>query len=179
MHSQVNLFDDSSSNSSHGRQTTYSHARTLSVPVSPHAPEGSTIPEEVQLDYLEIASIPPLPLYALLAADHDTTLTKTMDGSNSRGKSDNQDYGGLFHAEMALRWIPKLYWSWLWLYFSEWDGNIYLDIINHILHMKILWIFFYKFESCFIILNTNVINCLLLCFEVMMSLMIPLMMMLI
>ena len=103
MHRQVNLFDDTSSNSTHVRQTTYSHARTLSVPLGSHTPEGSTIPEEVQLDYLEIASIPPLPLYALLAADQDTTLFKVVDGNNSRGKSDNMDYSGLFHAEMALR----------------------------------------------------------------------------
>ena len=102
MHSQVNLFDDSSSNSSHGRQTTYSHPRTLSVP-SPHTAESSTIPEEIHLDYLEISSIPPLPLYALLAADQDTTLFKNIDATNSMGKSDNQDYTGLFHAEMALR----------------------------------------------------------------------------
>ena len=98
MHSHANVFDDSGSNSSSSRQGQYSHPRTLSV--SPHN-EASTIPEEVQLDYLEIASIPPLPLYALLAADQDSSLVKVVDVNSSRGLSDNQDYSGLFHDELS------------------------------------------------------------------------------
>jgi hypothetical protein len=37
---------------------------------------GSTtaIPEELTLDYAEITSIPPLPLWTLLAADKETTV---------------------------------------------------------------------------------------------------------
>lgn len=46
---------------------------------SPLEQRGSTtaIPEELTLDYAEIASIPPLPLWTLLAADKET-VTKTQ-----------------------------------------------------------------------------------------------------
>lgn len=57
----------------------WSRSRTLSVSygagnASPLGePRGSTtqIPEEVTLDYAEISSIPPLPLWILLAADKE------------------------------------------------------------------------------------------------------------
>lgn len=69
--------DDDSRNS---KQRAWSRSRTLSVSyvggsTSPLGePRGSTtqIPEEVQLDYAEITSIPPLPLWILLAADKET-----------------------------------------------------------------------------------------------------------
>ena len=34
--------------------------------------DSSTLPEEINLDYIEIASIPPLPLYALINVDSNT-----------------------------------------------------------------------------------------------------------
>ena len=54
----------------------WSKSRTLSVSyagTSPLEHRGSTtaIPEEVTLDYAEITSIPPLPLWTLLAADKE------------------------------------------------------------------------------------------------------------
>lgn len=44
---------------------------------SPLEQRGSTtaIPEELTLDYAEISSVPPLPLWTLLAADRETTST--------------------------------------------------------------------------------------------------------
>ncbi|XP_022241502.1 dmX-like protein 2 isoform X2 [Limulus polyphemus] len=62
---------------------------------SPMDPQGSvsTYPEEVQLDYVEITSIPPLPLSILLAADREiitrSTPTHTNDGNV-------KDYSDLF-----------------------------------------------------------------------------------
>lgn len=61
------------------RQRGWSRSRTLSVSyaagtTSPLEQRGSTtaIPEELTLDYAEITSIPPLPLWTLLAADKET-----------------------------------------------------------------------------------------------------------
>jgi hypothetical protein len=47
-------------------------------------PRGSTtaIPEELTLDYAEITSIPPLPLWTLLAADKETANTKQKHNDN-------------------------------------------------------------------------------------------------
>ena len=100
----------------------HQRVRPLSVatPQSPH--EGpQTIPEEMQLDYIEISSIPPLPLYALLAADHDTstftqgeTATNTHDGAapdySSLFDPDNVDSDLMdpFDAEDELSTSPKV-----------------------------------------------------------------------
>ena len=80
-----------------GRQRMFSHQRALSVaaPSSPN-PEARTIPEDIQLDYIEISSIPPLPLYALLAADHDTTGVYTPSDSKKLDTTE-QDYNTLFN----------------------------------------------------------------------------------
>lgn len=83
-----------------GRQRMFSHQRALSVaaPASPN-PEPTTIPEDIQLDYIEISSIPPLPLYALLSADHDTaSYTPNMDAKQVRETKPGaeQDYNALF-----------------------------------------------------------------------------------
>ena len=55
-----------------GRQRLFS-APTLTAP--PGSPE--MLQDEVQLDYSEISSIPPLPLYALIAADDDVPTVYT------------------------------------------------------------------------------------------------------
>lgn len=39
---------------------------------SPHRRKSMVALEEPQLDYAQVESIPPLPLYALLAADHQS-----------------------------------------------------------------------------------------------------------
>nr|CAD7457416.1 unnamed protein product [Timema tahoe] len=51
------------------------HVATQAGTTSPLEQRGSTtaIPEELTLDYAEITSIPPLPLWTLLAADKETT----------------------------------------------------------------------------------------------------------
>ncbi|XP_064608806.1 dmX-like protein 2 isoform X2 [Liolophura sinensis] len=67
--------------------------RTMSV-------SGTTAPElagdfEPALDYVEISSIPPLPIHALLAADSDTAYKAELSPSG-RQKSTQQDYSDLF-----------------------------------------------------------------------------------
>ena len=55
--------------------------------------------EEAPLDYEEIESIPPLPLYALLAADHDeatTTNAAAIGGGEKHKNASGDDYSELF-----------------------------------------------------------------------------------
>ncbi|XP_069136751.1 dmX-like protein 2 [Argopecten irradians] len=54
--------------------------------------------EEVKLDYKEISSIPPLPMYALLAADEDNTVAKadTITSGGQVTTTTEKDYGDLF-----------------------------------------------------------------------------------
>ncbi|XP_069696328.1 dmX-like protein 2 isoform X4 [Periplaneta americana] len=86
------------------RQRGWSRSRTLSVSyigagtTSPLEQRGSTtaIPEELTLDYAEITSIPPLPLWTLLAADKETS---TMSAQMSE---DQQDYNDLFDGNLAV-----------------------------------------------------------------------------
>ncbi|KAJ8668951.1 hypothetical protein QAD02_000210 [Eretmocerus hayati] len=73
----------------------WSRSRTMSVSyvggtTSPLEPRGSTghIPEELTLDYAEITSISPLPLWTLLIADKETSTVQQAD--------DKQDYNKLF-----------------------------------------------------------------------------------
>ena len=80
------------------RQRLLSRSMTVTQPASPH--DGPTIPEEVSADYIEISSIPPLPLYALLAADKDTAPNREAATGTKQG-SNTQDYSTLFHAGMA------------------------------------------------------------------------------
>nr|XP_018898945.1 PREDICTED: dmX-like protein 2 isoform X2 [Bemisia tabaci] len=81
------------------RQRGWSRSRTLSVSyagaTSPLEQRGSTtaIPEELTLDYAEITSIPPLPLWTLLAADKESSVKKTNE--------DTQDYNKLFDGNIA------------------------------------------------------------------------------
>jgi hypothetical protein len=65
---------------------------------SPLEQRGSTtaIPEELTLDYAEITSIPPLPLWTLLAADKEApTMSAQMN-------EDQHDYNDLFDGNVAM-----------------------------------------------------------------------------
>ncbi|KAG5673298.1 hypothetical protein PVAND_003358 [Polypedilum vanderplanki] len=83
------------------RQRGWSRSRTLSVSYpagtssSPLEPRGSTtqIPEELTLDYAEITSIPPLPLWTLLAADKENI--------NQQQKEEVKDYNELFDSNVT------------------------------------------------------------------------------
>lgn len=64
-----------------GGVRSWSRSRALSLATStsplPHSPNEqrgsvSVFPEEVTLDYVEIQSIPPLPLFTLLATDKES-----------------------------------------------------------------------------------------------------------
>lgn len=76
----------------------WSRSRTMSVSyggaTSPLEPRGSTtqIPEELTLDYAEITSISPLPLWTLLIADKETNA--------SQQNEDKQDYNKLFDGQV-------------------------------------------------------------------------------
>ncbi|KAG4080274.1 hypothetical protein HA402_010766 [Bradysia odoriphaga] len=78
------------------RQRAWSRSRTLSVShvgaSSPLEQRGSMtqMPEELTLDYAEITSIPPLPLWTLLAAD------KEVSGISTKKKEESKDYNELF-----------------------------------------------------------------------------------
>ncbi|KAH0954621.1 hypothetical protein HN011_003189 [Eciton burchellii] len=77
----------------------WSRSRTMSVSyvgtTSPLEPRGSTtqIPEELTLDYAEITSISPLPLWTLLMADKETNLPHQQ-------KEDKHDYNELFDSNL-------------------------------------------------------------------------------
>ncbi|XP_033750320.1 dmX-like protein 2 [Pecten maximus] len=60
--------------------------------------------EELKLDYKEISSIPPLPMYALLAADEDNTVAKadTITSGGQVTTKVEQDYGDLFDSAPNL-----------------------------------------------------------------------------
>lgn len=66
-----------------GGSRSWSRSRALSLATStsplPHSPNEqrgsvSVFPEEVTLDYVEIQSIPPLPLFTLLSTDKETNI---------------------------------------------------------------------------------------------------------
>ncbi|XP_032686027.1 dmX-like protein 2 isoform X2 [Odontomachus brunneus] len=77
----------------------WSRSRTMSVSyagtTSPLEPRGSTtqIPEELTLDYAEITSISPLPLWTLLMADKETNLLHQQN-------EDKHDYNELFDSNL-------------------------------------------------------------------------------
>ncbi|KAI5722725.1 hypothetical protein M8J76_012674 [Diaphorina citri] len=77
----------------------WSRSRTLSVgfggTTSPLEQRGSTtaIPEELTLDYAEITSIPPLPLWTLLAADKESVIDEAKDC---------KDYNQLFDGNVTM-----------------------------------------------------------------------------
>ncbi|XP_077556185.1 rabconnectin-3 alpha isoform X7 [Haemaphysalis longicornis] len=90
----------------------WSRSRTLSLAAptagssGTHSPKegANVVPEELQLDYVEIQSIPPLPLYALLAADKQTvrkeasSATGKADAGTAGAKEDQIDYSALFES---------------------------------------------------------------------------------
>ncbi|XP_023230378.1 dmX-like protein 2 [Centruroides sculpturatus] len=87
----------------------WSRSRALSMAAtaspnthSPLDPQGSisVFPEEVQLDYVEIQSIPPLPLYILLAADKET---HGSTPSNIETNKSHKDYSGLFDINVTQK----------------------------------------------------------------------------
>ena len=89
---QMALVGSDEHQSGHGRH--FSHQRALSVAGPAMQPDSTTIPEDTNLDYIEISSIPPLPMYALFAADQDTppsTINSEPTGSKSQvnGNFDN------------------------------------------------------------------------------------------
>ncbi|XP_017267791.1 dmX-like protein 1 isoform X2 [Kryptolebias marmoratus] len=60
-------------------------------------------------DYTEISSIPPLPLYALLAADEDTPQLEkagSMSGDSGHGSSQTDAYDELFHTPSTVDLDP-------------------------------------------------------------------------
>ncbi|KFM72487.1 DmX-like protein 2, partial [Stegodyphus mimosarum] len=82
---------------------TWSRTRAMSLAAStsplPHSPNDqrgsiSVFPEEVTLDYVEIQSIPPLPLFTLLATDKETHMQPSP--TSHEDESLDQDYTGLF-----------------------------------------------------------------------------------
>ena len=91
----------------------WSRSRTLSVSMgggsgalSPgdSGPRASVsgMPEEVHLDYTEINSIPPLPLWTLLAADKESGNKGSAAGGGggaTAGKKDDKEYDSLFGGE--------------------------------------------------------------------------------
>ena len=86
----------------------WSRSRTMSVSyvgtTSPLESRGSTtqIPEELTLDYAEITSISPLPLWTLLIADKETNLPHQHNTEDKK-----KDYNELFENNLtkASRWM--------------------------------------------------------------------------
>ncbi|KAM7285267.1 dmX-like protein 2 [Ixodes scapularis] len=93
----------------------WSRSRTLSLaapatgPSGTHSPKdgGNVVPEELQLDYVEIQSIPPLPLFALLAADKQTAqlaalgrmdISPGADATEVASPQEQHDYSTLFES---------------------------------------------------------------------------------
>ncbi|KAM8961070.1 dmX-like protein 1 isoform 2-T2 [Pelodytes ibericus] len=62
--------------------------RSLSISASGStARDPKTFSKQANADYTEIDSVPPLPLYALLAADEDSTFTSTVEKSSNANNS--------------------------------------------------------------------------------------------
>nr|XP_042903510.1 dmX-like protein 2 [Parasteatoda tepidariorum] len=83
-----------------GRSWSRTRAMSLAASTSPlpHSPNErssvSMFPEEVTLDYVEIQSIPPLPLFILIDSDKEAAHSQVASTDNE-GEND-QDYSGLF-----------------------------------------------------------------------------------
>ncbi|KAG8181368.1 hypothetical protein JTE90_008839 [Oedothorax gibbosus] len=80
----------------------WSRTRAMSMAAStsplPHSPNErgsvSVFPEEVTLDYVEIQSIPPLPLFTLISSDKEVHMQASP--STQEDQALDQDYSGLF-----------------------------------------------------------------------------------
>lgn len=81
------------------RHRLFSSPRPLSVTASATTTDGKLLTEDPS-EHLEIASIPPLPLYALLAADSEKTTYNVEQGTVVPGGSTSKDndYSALFSA---------------------------------------------------------------------------------
>lgn len=97
MSGTYNLQGTGGDDESVSKQRAWSRSRTLSMSYvgatgSPTEKRGSTsqIPEELTLDYAEITSIPPLPLWVLLSADKEGT------GQVTTQKEETDGYDELF-----------------------------------------------------------------------------------
>ena len=71
------------------------------------------MPEEITLDYTEINSVPPLPLWTLLAADSDDhrvnpPVGASATGTGKDGKS-SKAYDDLFSSSPKVNWNHKCY----------------------------------------------------------------------
>ncbi|XP_059222460.1 dmX-like protein 2 [Stomoxys calcitrans] len=83
-------------------QKSWSRSRTLSISYTPdttaqsdHRGSTTQIPEELMLDYAEITSIPPLPLWVLLNADKELSCQGPVLSEDSKG------YDQLFEMDTA------------------------------------------------------------------------------
>nr|XP_022328939.1 dmX-like protein 2 isoform X8 [Crassostrea virginica] len=86
-------------------ETRWGHGRSRALSVSGASPnEVPLLHEEPQLEYKEISFIPPLPMYALLAADEHVTVAKNdlMTSSTPGPATANQDYTDLFSTNVGL-----------------------------------------------------------------------------
>lgn len=83
-----------------GKMHTIHRQRAMSIGAS--SPNEKTgICEEATLDYIEIISIPPLPIYALLAADTDSSIDADVAAaSTGTGRPASQDYTDLFNTNV-------------------------------------------------------------------------------
>ncbi|XP_050512360.1 dmX-like protein 2 isoform X4 [Diabrotica virgifera virgifera] len=70
----------------------WTRSRTLSVSYPPGSPEHRTSIGEINLDYDEINNIPPLPLWTLLAADKESSVSQ----------EEKKDYNELFDSNVAM-----------------------------------------------------------------------------
>ena len=78
--------------------------RPRGLSVSGSSPnEVPLLQEEPEPDYKEISSIPPLPMYALLAADEDTTVAKNdhISSASQQNASASNDYTDLFSTNIV------------------------------------------------------------------------------
>ena len=83
-------------------------SRTMSISAPAGTPSVMTpgdndpgfpnIPEEVQLEYTEITSIRPLPLFSLIEAEFETRPELKRERSKDGSTSESDSYGGLFDA---------------------------------------------------------------------------------
>ncbi|CAG0916295.1 unnamed protein product [Notodromas monacha] len=98
----------SEENSEHRRRS-WSRSRALSVSGPSGGGRGiatdTVVPEELTLDYVEISSIPPLPLWVLLQADSETGPAgpgvNQGTNANVREADAKKDYSDLFNTEVT------------------------------------------------------------------------------
>lgn len=86
-------------------ETRWGHGRNRALSVSGASPnEVPLLHEEPQLEYKEISFIPPLPMYALLAADEHVTVAKNdlITSSTPGHTTANKDYSDLFSSNVGM-----------------------------------------------------------------------------